>query len=119
MTSEEEYIDKKQDDKIPFNSAGAIAENITAYFRMATIAMIQRNFYQWYIYLEAANSEAQYKFKKDERECLMKIWKGINPHQQSSYSKLKDYHAKLRDYCHDHNFFTMGESKSGPAIWRR
>ena len=89
MAEEEE---RQHDDKIPYNSAGAIAENITAYFRMATIAMIQRNFYQWYIYLEAANAESQYKFKASERIELASIWKKINPHQTSSYKLLKEYH---------------------------
>lgn len=108
---DEEYEDNK---KIPYNSAGDIAQNITTYFRLATNAMLKRDNYSWYIWLEAANLEAQYLFKPDERNNLNEIWKTINPYLTSSYHKLKEYHAKLRDFCYKYGFFTMVGDTTNP-----
>lgn len=113
-------IDDSQDEKkLPYNSAGDISQNLTSYFRQATYCMMTINLYGWYKALEAAFSEATYKFKPAERDELHAIWVKINPYSREAYYLLKEYHIKLRDLCYKYNFFTMNTGQAGPAIWRR
>ena len=100
-----------------FNAAGRVAENIINYFIAADYYMGYNDLINWWIHLDKAYMQAEFTFKKEDREAMEKLWKKINPYQKSSYGLLKEYHLKLRRLCT--KFFTMGETNKGPAIWRR
>jgi len=100
-----------------FNAAGRVAENIINYFIAADHYMSMNDLINWWKYLDMAYMQAEFTFKEKERTEMEGLWKLIDPNKKSSYGQLKEYHLKLRRLCT--KFFTMGESRTGPAIWRR
>ena len=92
-----------------FNAAGKVAENIITYFQIANWAMENNQLQLWWINLDKVYMEADFSFKKADRDRMMALWKKINPNQKTSYGLLKEYHIELRRLCT--RFFTMGEGR--------
>ena len=100
-----------------YNAAGRVAENIIEHFRWVTYAMQHNDQKLWWVALRSAYIESDFIFKEKDREDLAKLWGKINPHDPKSFNFLEEYTLKLRRLCKP--FFSMGESQTGPAIWRR
>lgn len=103
-----------------YNAAGKVAENIIKYFFLADWAMGEKDMQNWWIYLDKAYIQAEFSFSEKERDDMIKLGLLVTKNlynSEYSYPLLKEYHLKLRRLCT--KFFTMGESNTGPAIWRR
>jgi len=100
-----------------YNAAAEVAKNLIYYFRLANLAMQNNDLKYWWVNLDSAYMEADFSFKEEDRIKMEKLWNKIDPNLKSSFGLLKEYHLELRKLCK--KFFTMGETKTGPAIWRR
>jgi len=100
-----------------FNASGEVAKNLIELFRNCTRAMQANDLKFWWTSLDSAFMEVDFSIKEKDRLELELLWKRIDPNKKDSYGLLKEYHLKLRRLCV--KFFTMGETRTGPAIWRR
>jgi len=107
------------DNRVTYNAAEEIKNNIVQYFRQASLCMMSLNFYGWYKSLESAYMEAEFKFTVPETSSLKNLWKSINPNNPKCFDALKEYHTKLRRICYEHDFFTPPKIDAGSAIFRR
>ena len=100
-----------------YNASGKVAENLIELFRNCLRAMQTNDLKSWWIYLDMAYMEGAFAIKEKEKDNLEILWKKIDPTKKEAYGPLKEYHLELRDKLK--KFFTMGESQTGPATWRR